>query len=199
MSDIEVDGNRNRVAGRDYIELTLPCAKEEERLSQVQRQMLRSLVEEVASECEVEARTLWREVVHARVGVEHVGDIPRSKFLEAQDAVVCWRDNHRAQANIRLMVSRITNITKNKGIYSERDAWCLRQFGEKHLNAMGKDQLRLVLAFVEDFSVEPAAKVVAPPVEQPLTYTQRMKKLVTNYPSHMLAVLLLGFVIGKIF
>lgn len=203
MGDIDVDGNRNRVAGRDYIELNLPGKDVEEPITSVQRAMLRQLVDEISAECEVEARILWREVVHARVGVEHVGEIPRSRFLEAQDALVSWRDCHRKKANVRLMVAKITNLTKEKGIYNERDAWCLRQFGEKHLVAMGTEQLRLVLAFVEDFHVpqlqqQPAPAAVEPVAPARLGFISDLKGFVTTYPMHCGGIVLVLLILGKI-
>ncbi|MDZ7888942.1 MAG: hypothetical protein U5M72_06750 [Pseudomonas sp.] len=115
MSEIGVEGDQNRVAGRDYVEINLAAKSEPvEVLSKVQRQMLHSLVEEIAKECAVDARSLWREVVHARVGVEHVGDIPRTKFLEAQDSLVCWRDNFRQLANTQLLIDKLTTLTREK-------------------------------------------------------------------------------------
>lgn len=201
MSDIDVEGNRNRVAGRDYIELTVSPGKEaKEPISQVQRQMLRALVQEISAEFEVEARMLWREVVHAQVGVEHVGDIPRDKFLEAQHALVSWRDNRQKQANIKVMVARITSFTKEKGIYDQRDAFCLRQFGEKHLNAMGTEQLRHVLAFVEDY--QEAAKT--PPAAEPTSDAPQSrwieyKALVMQHPWQFGWTCVFGTLIGKVF
>ncbi|MDF3932956.1 hypothetical protein [Pseudomonas citronellolis] len=172
-------------------------------LSSAQRQVLNALVEEIAKECEKEPRFVWREVVHARVGVDSINEILRDSFHDAQDALVCYRDNHRRQANIRLMVARITNLTKEKGIYNERDAWCLRQFGEKHLNAMGTEQLRLVLAFVEDFLIAPAQEQPAPAVSEPIArqglgFLSGLKEFVTTYPMHCGAIALVLMILGKI-
>ncbi|WP_435609879.1 hypothetical protein [Pseudomonas knackmussii] len=172
-------------------------------LSSAQRQVLNALVEEIAKECEKEPRFIWREVVHARVGVDTINDILRDSFHDAQDALVCYRDNHRRQANIRLMVSRITSLTKEKGIYNERDAWCLRQFGEKHLNAMGTEQLRLVLAFVEDFLVEPAQEkptdaVAAIDARGKSGFLPGLRDFVITYPMHCGAMALALMILGKI-
>ncbi len=172
-------------------------------LSSAQRQVLNALVEEIAKECEKEPRFIWREVVHARVGVDSISEILRDSFHDAQDALVCYRDNHRRQANIRLMVARITNLTKEKGIYNERDAWCLRQFGEKHLVAMGTEQLRLVLAYVEDFQVpqlqeQPAPVAVEPVAPGKLGFMPDLKGVVTAYPMHCGALALALVILGKI-
>ena len=47
MGDIDVEGNKNRVAGRDFIELNLPGKDVEEPITQQQRSMLWRLVEEI--------------------------------------------------------------------------------------------------------------------------------------------------------
>lgn len=194
MGDIDVEGSKNRVAGRDYIEVNLPGKDVEEPITQQQRSMLRQLVEEISAESGTEARILWREVVHARVGVEHVGEIPRSRFLEAQDALVSWRDGHRMKANVRMLVDRICEITDVKEIESQRDTWCLRQFGEKHLNAMGTEHLRQVLAFVEDF------QTLQPEVNGPrkLGFITDVRGFMAAYPVHSGAIALVLFILGKI-
>ena len=204
MGDIDVEGSKNRVAGRDYIELTLSGKEVEEPITQQQRTMLRQLVEEISAESGTEARILWREVVHARVGVEHVGEIPRSRFLEAQDALVSWRDGHRMKANVRMLVSRILSVTEAKDIESQRDTWCLRQFGEKHLNSMGTEHLRQVLAFVEDFQVsqpEEQSASVAPETITPRKqrFVADLQGLVTTYPLHSGAIGAALVILGKIF
>lgn len=203
MGDIDVEGSKNRVAGRDYIELNLPGKDVEEPITPQQRSMLRQLVEDISAESGTDARILWREVVHARVGVEHVGEIPRSRFLEAQDALVSWMDGHRMKANVRTLVSRILSATEAKDIESQRDTFCLRQFGEKHLNAMGTDQLRQVLAFVEDYQVL-APEQSAPDITKGSAATGQtsfvldLKALVVRYPAHCAGVAALVMIIGKI-
>ena len=204
MGDIDVEGNKNRVAGRDFIELNLPGKDVEEPITQQQRSMLWRLVEEISAESGTEARILWREVVHARVGVEHVGEIPRSRFLEAQDALVSWRDGHRMKANVRMLVSRILSITEAKDIENQRDAWCLRQFGEKHLNAMGTEHLRQVLAFVEDFQVSQPEEQPAPVVAETLAprkqgFIAGLQELVIAYPVQSGALGAALVILGKIF
>lgn len=172
-------------------------------LSSAQLQVLEALVEEISKECGKESQVIWREVVFARVGVDSDSEILRDSFHDAHDSLVCYRDNHRRQANVRLMVSRITSLTKEKGIYNQRDAWCLRQFGEKHLNAMGTEQLRLVLAFVEDFLVEPVQEqptdtLAATDTPGKSGFLPGLKDFVITYPMHCGAIALALMILGKI-
>lgn len=200
MSEIGVEGDQNRVAGRDYVEINLAAKSEPvEVLSKVQRQMLHSLVEEIAKECAVDARSLWREVVHARVGVEHVGDIPRTKFLEAQDSLVCWRDNFRQLANTQLLIDKITTLTREKHLHVRRDSWCLRKFGEKNIQAMSAEQLRQLFCFVDDYVYEPQYLPDPEPFFQvKLSPAAQLKMLALEHPAQMTVVLLLGFIIGRV-
>lgn len=188
---VGVDGNQNRVAGRDYLEINVAGADSDDSpLSSAQRQRLNALVAEVAVNLGVEKRALWREVVHARVGVESISEIPRSRFAEAEEAILQYQETERRVVNSRLMVARITNVTKEKGVYDERDAFCLRTFGERHLNYMDIEQLRQVLAFVEDYELP------APPPELSPWSPGAVKDVVLNYPVHFAATLVLGAVIG---
>ena len=205
MHTQQFHGRVDQVAAGDiknFIEVPKP--EKPPLLSSAQRHSLNLLVEEIAKECEKEPRFIWREVVHAKVGVDSVGEILRDSFDDAQDALVSYRDNHRRQANHRLMVARITNFTKEKGIYSERDAWCLRQFGEKHLNAMETEHLRQVLAFVEDFQVpqpEEQPTPVAPEANttRKQSFVADLQELVIAYPVHSGVVGAALVILGKIF
>lgn len=191
MSQQQFHGRIDQVAAGDIKNFIEAPQAELKFISSAQRQILNALVAEISEECEADARMLWSKVVHARVGVEKIGEIPRERFMDAEDALVSWRDNHRRQSNIRLMVSRITSVTKDKRIYSERDTWCLRQFGEKQLNAMGTEQLRQVLAFVEDYAVAPQATA-------PTGWVAQMTALWSQQPLHLLATFTLGAIVGRL-
>lgn len=200
MSDQQFHGRIDQVAAGDIRNYYEAPQAEQKTISDTQRQILETLVQEISAESELDENTLWREVVHARVGVEDVGEIPREKFLEAQDALVCWRDNRRKQANIRMMVSRITSITKAKRIYDQRDAFCLRQFGEKHLNAMTTEQLRHVLVFVEDYQdAAKAASSATPSSDAPQSRWIEYKALVMQHPWQFGWTCVAGAFIGKVF
>ncbi|WP_325438026.1 hypothetical protein [Pseudomonas nitroreducens] len=204
MNTQQFHGRVDQVAAGDiknFIEVPKP--EKPPLLSSAQRHSLNILVEEIAKECEKEPRVIWREVVHAKVGVDTVGEILRDSFNDAQDALVCYRDNHRRQANHRLMVARITNFTKEKGIYSERDAWCLRQFGEKHLNAMETEHLRQVLAFVEDYRVSPPEEQPDPATAEPMAplkkgFFAELQGVVISYPLQSVAIGAALMILGKI-
>ena len=168
-------------------------AEEKEPLSNAQRKRLNVLVAEVSETLELDARDIWRDVVHAHVGVDSINEIQRSQFSDAVFVLENFRETERMRVNTRLMVSRITSLTKEKKIYDERDAFCLRTFGERHLNHMTIEQLRQVLAFVEDFqAVEPATNTG-------LDLTpEAILAVVSRYPVHFGATLVIGALIGAV-
>lgn len=168
-------------------------AEEKEPLSNAQRKRLNVLVAEVSETLELDARDIWRDVVHAHVGVDSINEIQRSQFSDAVFVLENFRETERMRVNTRLMVSRITSLTKEKKIYDERDAFCLRTFGERHLNHMAIEQLRQVLAFVEDYQLpEPAA-------DTGLDLTpEAILAVVTRYPVHFGATLVIGALIGSV-
>ena len=103
-------------------------AEEKEPLSNAQRKRLNVLVAEVSETLELDARDIWRDVVHAHVGVDSINEIQRSQFSDAVFVLENFRETERMRVNTRLMVSRITSLTKEKKIYDERDAFCLKLF-----------------------------------------------------------------------
>lgn len=202
MSSQQFNGQVEQVAAGDIKNFIEAPHVEQRFISSAQRQALNTLVAELAQEHEVEARVLWREVVHASVGVESIGEIPRDSFKVAEGALYSWRDQRREQANIKQMLERILSATTEKGIETERDSWCLRQFGERYLNSMTKDQLRQVLVFVEDFQTSQSEQS-APLFSEAAGFRKRgfyidIKSFVTTYPVHCSAVVLVLFFLGKI-
>ncbi len=167
--------------------------EDKEPLSTAQRKRLNAHVVEASEFLEIEARDIWREVVHTQIGVDSINEIQRSQFALAIEIVDNFRETERIRVNTRMMVSRITSQTKEKKIYEERDAFCLRTFGERHLNHMNIDQLRQVLAYVEDF------EVAQEPVKNGFDYSiSGIASVVTDYPLHFAATLALGAIAGKI-
>ena len=166
--------------------------EDKEPLSNAQRKRLNVLVGEVSETLELEARDIWRDVVHAHIGVDSINEIQRSQFADAIFILETFRETERIRVNTRLMVSRITSQTKEKKIYEARDAFCLRTFGERHLNHMAIEQLRQVLAFVEDFEVP------EPPVNTGLDLRPAaVLAVVSQHPVHFGATLVIGLVLGK--
>ncbi|HGE2233434.1 TPA: hypothetical protein ACGJXX_004006 [Pseudomonas aeruginosa] len=148
MSDIDVDGDRNRVAGRDFIEVHL--APEHEPLSQEQRKRLNLLVNNISSEYKVDPWTLWREVVHTRIGVSKVRQIPKSKFSEAERALLEHAEHLHSLSHAKRLVAEVLQIANERGLYQDLTRYCSREFDLTVLNKLNPEQLKQALRFVED-------------------------------------------------
>lgn len=192
MSDIEVDGDRNRVAGRDYIEVHV--SPDQEPLSPEQRRRLNRLVTEISTDYEVDPRLLWKDVVHTQTGVSKIDDIPREKFSLAEQALLDHAELLRQQAHSKRLVAEVLEVANRRGVYQEMTRYCSREFGATVLNKLNPEQLKAVLRFVET----DAAPQTAPKAEK-LSFMKRMISLSSQHPAHLATVLAVGIVIGKIF
>ena len=192
MSDIEVDGDRNRVAGRDYIEVHV--SPDQGPLSPEQRRRLNRLVTEISTDYGVDPRLLWKDVVHTQTGVSKIDDIPREKFSLAEQALLDHAAQLHAQAHAKRLVGEALEAANQRGVYQEMTRFCSREFCSTVLTKLNPDQLKAVLRFIEsDAFAKPAAR----PDKQP--FLRHILFLTTEYPAHLAAVLVVGILIGKIF
>lgn len=192
MSDIEVDGDRNRVAGRDYIEVHV--SPDQGPLSPEQRRRLNRLVTEISTDYGVDPRLLWKDVVHTQTGVSKIDDIPREKFSLAEQALLDHAAQLHAQAHAKRLVGEALEAANQRGVYQEMTRFCSREFGSTVLTKLNPDQLKAVLRFIEsDAFAKPAVR----PDKQP--FLRHILFLTTEYPAHLAAVLVVGILIGKIF
>lgn len=198
MSDIEVDGDRNRVAGRDYIEVHV--SPDQGPLSPEQRRRLNRLVTEISTDYGVDPRLLWKDVVHTQTGVSKIDDIPREKFSLAEQALLDHAAQLHAQAHAKRLVAEVLEIANQRGLYQELTRFCSREFGSTVLNKLSPEQLKAALRFIENLA-EPngaskAAAVAAPAVT---SWSGQMVELWKQRPSQMLVLVLLSAVMGRIF
>lgn len=197
MSDIEVDGDRNRVAGRDYIEVHV--SPDQGPLSPEQRRRLNRLVTEISTDYGVDPRLLWKDVVHTQTGVSKIDDIPREKFSLAEQALLDHAAQLHAQAHAKRLMAEVLDIANQRGFYQELTRFCSREFGSTILNKLSPDQLKTALRFVEERSQpkEPAPREAAAPVAT--SWWAQMVELWVQRPSHAAVLVVVSAVVGKIF
>lgn len=197
MSDIEVDGDRNRVAGRDYIEVHV--SPDQGPLSPEQRRRLNRLVTEISTDYGVDPRLLWKDVVHTQTGVSKIDDIPREKFSMAEQALLDHAAQLHAQAHAKRLMAEILEIANQRGFYQELTRFCSREFGSTILNKLSPDQLKTALRFVEERSQpkEPAQREAAAPVAT--SWWAQMVELWVQRPSHAAVLVVVSAVVGRIF
>lgn len=168
-------------------------SESQESLVSSQRRTLDGLVEILVCEFEEDPDKVWQDVVFARVGVESADDILRSRFSEAESALQAHLDRLREQKTTTGLVHQILQVADRKKIRPQMATYCTREFGEKQLKALNRQQLQTVLIFVQDYVpqaiVESATK---PEKERP-----HLQMLLTTYPWQFGGILLFGIIIGK--
>lgn len=193
MSDIGVEGDQNRVAGRDYLEVNVALgAADKEPLVSAQRKRLNELVAEISQDLEVDPKMLWRKV-HESVGVESINEITRGKFQEAAGALLAYRDQHIEQARSQTRVEQVRQAANDKGLYQELMIYCSREFGEQQLKALSASQLSQAITFIDNYvkptKMERPKKQKKPPAD--------LRLLLLSYPWQFSGTLLFGIIIGK--
>lgn len=207
MGDIDVDGDRNRVAGRDFIEIHM--ASGTELLSPEQRKRLNLLVTNISNEYKVDAWTLWKEVVHTRTGVSKVGEIPKDKFEVAEKALLDHAEHLHSLAHAKRLVAELLQVANERGVYADLTRFCSREFGVTVLTKLNPEQLKQALRFLESStaSAPQANAQPSPDVHAPLsTKAVRAKpsfvpgalEFVRLYPVHCGVVGVVLMFLGRI-
>ncbi|WP_373389008.1 hypothetical protein [Pseudomonas alcaligenes] len=192
MSDIEVDGDRNRVAGRDYIEVHV--SPDQEPLSPEQRRRLNRLVTEISTDYGVDPRLLWKDVVHTQTGVSKIDEIPREKFSLAEKALLDHAEQLHAHAHAKRLVAEVLEVANQRGVYQEMTRFCSREFGSAVLNKLSPEQLKGVLRFVEEREQPKPARSASA-----FSWWEQMVQLWKRYPSHLITLIIVSAIAGRIF
>lgn len=189
MSEIGIDGDSNRAAGRDYFEINL-ASQEREPLAQAQRARLKEEVDKLSEELGMDPRMLWRSV-HESTGVKTVGEVRKDQFQDALAALQAVRERHQEKARAQALITELEQAAAERGLAKKLARFCLREFGEQALTGLSIAQLTQALRFVDEYQ---APRQVAAPLN-----FGGFKQLVVAHPWHVSAVLLAGVVIGRIF
>ncbi|NMY40536.1 hypothetical protein HBN76_04390 [Pseudomonas sp. WS 5013] len=211
MSNIDVDGGDNRVAGRDFQETTITHSSiigtqlnigampDREPLTVEQRKRLNLLVANISKEYKADAWTLWKEVVHTRIGVKNIDEILRSQFAEAEQLLLEHAEYLHAQAHAKRLVAEVLDIANQRGLYQELTRFCSREFGSTILNKLSPDQLKTALRFVEERSQpkEPAQHTAAAPVVT--DWWAQMVELWQQKPSQAAVLVVVSAIVGRLF
>ncbi|SIP89656.1 hypothetical protein [Aquipseudomonas alcaligenes] len=197
MSDIEVDGDRNRVAGRDYIEVHV--SPDQDPLSPEQRRRLNRLVTEISTDYGVDPRLLWKDVVHTQTGVSKIDDIPREKFSLAEQALLDHAAQLHAQAHAKRLTAEVLEIANQRGLYQELTRFCSREFGSTILNKLSPDQLKSALRFVEERSQPQGPNQQAATAPVVTSWWAQMVELWQQKPSQAAVLVVVSAIVGRLF
>ncbi|PCB49838.1 hypothetical protein CJT88_06835 [Pseudomonas aeruginosa] len=189
MSGIELDGDRNRVAGRDYVEINL-ATPEREPLAQAQRARLNEEVARLAEELNLDPRMLWRSV-HESAGVKTIGEVKKDQFQDAMAALQAVRERHLEKARAELLIKELEQAALERSMAKQLARYCLREFGEQSLAGLSIKQLTQALRYVDEY--QPPAPLVAP------LSVAGFRMLAVRHPWHFTAVFAVGALLGKVF
>lgn len=187
MSDIGVEGEQNRVAGRDYLEINLG-SQDREPLAQAQRARLNEEVARLAEELGMDPRMLWRSV-HESAGVKTVGEVRKDQYQDAMSALQAVSERHKELVRSRTLTIELEQATTEKRMAKQLGRFCLREFGEQNLGALTIMQLTQALRYVDECQAPPQAALS----------WHSIRAVVMSNPLHFTAVFVLGVSIGKVF
>lgn len=189
MSDIGVEGDQNRVAGRDYLEINLG-GQDREPLAQAQRVRLNEEVARLAEELGMDPRLLWRSV-HESTGVKAIGEIKKDQFQAALSSLQAVRDRNLEIARAQTLITHVHAVIADKGLAGDVERFCLREFGEPSLQRLTIMQLTQVLKYADSAqAIEPPRNVAGWPA---------IRAVLLSYPWHFGAMFVLGSLVGRIF
>lgn len=214
QSDIRIRRNSGNV--NFGTQVNIGSSMSTEPMASSQRRSLNERVEELAGVYGVDPRVVWREVLHTRFGVSSVGELSKAQYIEAAQALDAYEAQLKAQVadskeqhHVKRLVAEALQIAHSRDAYQSMTRFCSREFGETALNSLSPDQLKLVLKFLEEPTVaqgqpvkESVAEKTAPPAPAaPVrgAFISEAKALVTQYPMHSGAIVLVLLILGKIF
>lgn len=196
---VDVQGERNRVAGRDLIEVNLAPESKDDLLVKAQRDALRGLVSSIADECNQSARHLWVTVVHVAVGVTTVGEIRSSQYQDAVDALERFRENFYEQQRRENLRARLNELSRGKQASDELSRFCLSVLGDAHLYGMPSEKLREAVAHMEQYQQQQKERLQHGKAGAEQPEGMPIRNLIRAYPIHCLILGGIGFLFGLMF
>lgn len=206
QAGVRVKGNNSNI---NYgTQLNIGSVVDREPLSPEQLERLKLLVSNISKEFKVDPWTLKQEVLHTRIGVSKIEEIPRSRFTEAETALKAHAEQLHAHYHARRLMAETLEIANDKGVYQDLMRYCSRQFGTTFLNKLSPDQLKAALAFVEGQQsprankAQPDAPSGSKPNAVPTNSQKRWdeyKALVMQHPWQFGWTGVAGVIVGKIF
>jgi len=168
------------------VHFNIQPAIDETLLVPAQREQLKALVIQICEEFGDHEWDVWR-LLHARVGVTTVREIKRTQFADAETALRNHLKQRRDESSHRSLVGTILRVTREKSIQRELNNFCTRQFGERQLKALTREQLVKTQNFVLDFTNRPSPRP-----------KRGLLALVLAYPWQFASVFLFGVILGRL-
>lgn len=193
---VDVDGNLNRVAGRDFVEINI-AGTEAEPLTDRQRKRLNQLVNQISQEARIDPRELWRSM-HDSIGTTTISEVRRDQYQQAIAVLESIQARAEDEAEAQALIERIVEAAGAKGLRADMAGYCLTEFGTEQFNRMTQLQLAQVLKWVH---AEPSKNVMLESPKKAPALPESMvglKALVIEQPWHCAVVFLVGVLFGAV-
>lgn len=220
-NDIEVDGEQNRVAGRDYYEFNFDSQPRDEQPApkpaikikgnsgninfgtQVtigerveERPLLpaqRKELHQLRAQCE-ELGDDPRDVwreVHAQLSVTGLDEVTASQFVQARGVIQARLERLQEEADRKRLISKILRAADEKDARPALSNFCELNFGRTQLNLLKRSELPKALEFILQFEVKPTVPA-APVVEAKL----ELRDFLVTYRWNAAGLFLFGLLVG---
>lgn len=154
-NDVEVNGEQNRVAGRDFIEINFGGRPDERALLPAQRKelhLLRAQCEELGDD----PRDVWREI-HTQLSVTSLDEVTATQFVQARGVIQARLERLQEEADRKRLISKILRAADEKNARPALSNFCELNFGRTQLNLLKRTELPKALEFILQFEVHPVA------------------------------------------
>jgi len=191
-NDVEVSGEQNRVAGRDFIEINIGGQVDERALLPAQRKELHQL----RAQCERlgdDPRAVWREV-HTQLSVTSLDEVTATQFVQARGVIQARLERLQEEADKRRLLERIEKTAAEKNAHQELSNFCDLSFGRTQLSLLKLSELPKVLEFILQFE---AKQLAAAP--QPEAQPQRLplREFLMTYKANVFWIFVFGIIVDR--
>ncbi|SED74714.1 hypothetical protein [Pseudomonas anguilliseptica] len=189
-NDVEVSGEQNRVAGRDFIEINLGGRPDERALLPAQRKELHQL----RAQCEElgdDPRAVWREI-HTQLSVTGLDEVTAAQFVQARGVIQARLERLQEEADKKRLTEKIDQIAAEKGAYQELNNFCELSFGRTQLSLLKRAELPKALEFIQQFEAKPAEPSAAPHAAAKL----ELREFLITYHWNAAGLFVFGLLVG---
>ncbi|EGV2900926.1 hypothetical protein LDT72_003652 [Salmonella enterica] len=164
-SNTSSNGNKNKIAGRDYhensvqvdnidssqtININAPTKVAEDRpLVKSQRNSIRQLIKTIAESEKTDPALIWIRL-HAEFGVNHVNELTSSQYKSALHFLNSILDNSKEKKAKKTIISKILRRTESRDLRQRLNEYCVVYYKTTLLDELSYNQLVEVIEWVNN-------------------------------------------------
>ncbi|WP_405119197.1 hypothetical protein [Pseudomonas leptonychotis] len=189
-NDVEVSGEQNRVAGRDFIEINVGAKSDERALLPAQRKKLHQL----RAKCEElgdDPRDVWREV-HTQLSVTSLDEVTATQFVQARGVIQARLERQQEEADRKRLIAKILRAADEKDARHALSNFCELAFGRTQLSLLKRAELPKALEFIQQFEAKPTSPSAAPSAAAKL----ELREFLITYHWNAVGLFIFGLLVG---